>query len=167
MCLLWHAINFGGDFFRSCFFAAWQVAYMSALLCHQTMELQEEKVNTTADWLADEATSWLLGSDWARPRKGLAGFGKGWRGSFKSPHTKGSIKHLSMCVSVCCVCWGGGTGALPIKRMGQRKQSQETGSWKRKLHPLSLHNTVPMATASRVGSQQRKSGVEFVELKSL
>ena len=50
---------------------------MSALLCHQTMELQEEKVNTTADWLADEATSWLLGSDWARPRKGLVGFGKG------------------------------------------------------------------------------------------
>lgn len=35
---------------------------MSALLCDQTMGLQEEKVNTNADWLAREATSWLLGS---------------------------------------------------------------------------------------------------------
>lgn len=43
---------------------------MSALLCDQTMELQEEKVNTAADWLADQATSWLLGNDWARPGGG-------------------------------------------------------------------------------------------------
>lgn len=44
---------------------------MSALLCDQTMELQEEKVNTAADWLADQATSWLLGSNWARPNWGV------------------------------------------------------------------------------------------------
>lgn len=43
---------------------------MSALLCDQTMELQEEKVNTAADWLADQAASWLLGSDWARLKGG-------------------------------------------------------------------------------------------------
>lgn len=44
---------------------------MSALLCNQTMDGQEEKVNTNADWLAREATSWLLGSDWAGPRAEL------------------------------------------------------------------------------------------------
>ncbi|KAG7234197.1 hypothetical protein INR49_005516 [Caranx melampygus] len=38
------------------------VACISALLCDQTMEVQEEKVNTTADWLDDQATSWLLRS---------------------------------------------------------------------------------------------------------
>ena len=73
-------------------------------------------------------------------------------------------KVLCVCVCVClcvcvCVCRGGGHwDQLPIKRMGQRKQRQETGSWKRKLHPLSLHNNVPMATASGVGSQQRDRG---------
>lgn len=50
---------------------------MSALLCDQTMELQEEKVNTTADWMAVEAASWLMGSDWTKPRGELAIFGKG------------------------------------------------------------------------------------------
>lgn len=57
------------------------------------------------------------------------------------------------CVRVCVCVLGGHWGQLPIRRMGQRKQRQETGSWKRKLHPLSLQNSVPMATASRVGSQ--------------
>lgn len=67
---------------RWCFFAVWQVACMSALLCDQTMGLQEEKVNTNADWLAREATSWLLGSGWVGPREEpVQAFGKaGGRG---------------------------------------------------------------------------------------
>ncbi len=50
------------EFHLVCFSAVRQVAYVSALLCDQTMEPQEEKVNTVADWLADQATSWLLGN---------------------------------------------------------------------------------------------------------
>lgn len=74
------------EFHKECFFAVWQVACVSALLCGQTMELQEEKVNTVADWLPDQATSWLLGSDWARPRGGPAGFENGVRGYFNFLH---------------------------------------------------------------------------------
>ncbi|TNN31118.1 hypothetical protein EYF80_058730 [Liparis tanakae] len=48
------------------------VACVSALLCDQTMELQEEKVNAAADWLTDQATSWLLGSDWSHVTGGHA-----------------------------------------------------------------------------------------------
>lgn len=130
---------------------------MSALLCNQTMELQEEKVNTTADWLADEATSWLLGSDWERPSRGTSRFWEGVRGFFQfSSHVRDHKVFVHVCVYVLCV--EGHWDQLPIKRMGQRKQRQETGSWKRKLHPLSLRNTVPIATTIRVGSQERDQG---------
>lgn len=62
---------------------------MSALLCDQTMEVQKEKVNTTPDWLADEATSWLLGSDWASPRGGTCKFWEGCGGVFRfSSHVR-------------------------------------------------------------------------------
>jgi hypothetical protein len=37
---------------------------------------------------------------------------------------------------------------------GDRKL--EVGSWKRKLHPLSLHNTVSLATISGKGNQGRQ-----------
>lgn len=78
------------------------------------MELQEEKVNTTADWLADEAISWLLGSDWVKPRGGLVGFAKGC-GSLSILFTrKGKYSLQCMCVCVCmclCMCVLGGIGA--------------------------------------------------------
>lgn len=45
--------------------------------------------------------------------------------------------------------WGDGRGQLPVHRMGQRKHRQETGSRKRKLHPLSQHNTVTVETTNK------------------
>lgn len=62
---------------------------MSALLYDQTMELQEEKVNTAADWLTDQNTSWLLGSDWVGSGGGCQVLQRGY---VECCHTQGTIK---------------------------------------------------------------------------
>lgn len=57
--------------------------------------------------------------------------------------------------------WGDSKGQLPVQRMGHRKHWQETGSRKRKLHPLSLHNTITVATTQKEPKKNVKGCCDF------
>lgn len=71
----------------------------------------------------------------------------------------GDHRVAGVCLCVFVYVWKGrqeGIRANVLSRewgKGNRGRRQEAGSWKRKLHPLSLHNTVTIATASGEGSQ--------------
>lgn len=60
---------------------------------------------------------------------------------------------------------GDGRGQLPVHRMGQRKHRQETGSRKRKLHPLSQHNSVTVETTKEGREREPWFFIPFKSLK--
>lgn len=139
---VWISLYLSGKFDTQCFSLVWQVASVSARLCDQTMELQEEKVTPLL-------IGWLTRFDFLTAGKWLGETDEGGHvHSFIRGFKVFVFVGVGVCVCMWAAVWGVHRGQLPIKRMGQGKHRQETGSWKRKLRPLSPHNTVAIATAS-------------------